>query len=376
MSVLKNLERGIGRSVLWLLKHTVRRRRPLPKDIDFNRCKFLFVRNDRIGDVLVSTPLISLIHKHYPAATLDFFLSRKNHFVLDNDPRVRKRWIYTKGVLDSLRLLSDIHREQYDFVVDLWDAESVTSSAVCALSGARWTVGLAKENDFIYDIAVPRLSRKDTHIVDRLLMIATAFGLEGRHGNARVEYMTAGASRTKVDQFLSSSQIGSTFLLGINISAGSEARYWGTENFQTLAAAICAHYPDARILLLCKPTEWDRAKEIAAQDTSIVVAPATHSFDEFAAFIERLSVLITPDTSAVHLAAAFGIPSVVLYVQTTPDLGIWTPYGTLCEPVVTIAEDLSGISPEMVFTAVRRLIACIPASSLGAGERSERCQEF
>ena len=72
--------------------------------------------------------------------------------------------------------------------------------------------------------------------------------------------------------------------------------------------------------------------------------------------IKRLSFLISPDTSAIHLASAFGIPSVVLYVQSDKSLRIWEPYGTEYEAVVTDVDNLSTIPVTDVQAALKKLI--------------------
>jgi len=96
MEFLKPVEIGFRRFLVRLLGFLVKRSRPLPASFDFSSRKYLFIRQDRIGDVLVSTPLIHAMKSRYPNAIVDFLLSSNNHFVLANEPLVRKRWIYKK----------------------------------------------------------------------------------------------------------------------------------------------------------------------------------------------------------------------------------------------------------------------------------------
>ena len=119
MEFLKPVEIGFRRFLLRMLGVFVKRGRPLPDSIDFSSRKYLFVRQDRIGDVLVSTPLIHALKDKYPNATVDFLLSSNNHFVLENEPLVRKRWIYRKTIASALEILKAIRKEKYDFVIGL-----------------------------------------------------------------------------------------------------------------------------------------------------------------------------------------------------------------------------------------------------------------
>jgi ADP-heptose:LPS heptosyltransferase len=69
-----------------------------------------------------------------------------------------------------------------------------------------------------------------------------------------------------------------------------------------------------------------------------------------------MSLLVSPDTSAIHLASAFHIPAVVLYVQSDKDLSIWEPYGSDYEVVVTDVDDLTTIPVKDVHAAFIKLI--------------------
>ena len=363
MEFLKPVEIGFRRFLVRLLGLLVRRSRPLPTSFDFSSRKYLFVRQDRIGDVLVSTPLIHAMKDRYPHATVDFLLSSNNHFVLANEPLVRKRWIYKKTAASAIDILRKVRREQYDFVIDLMDNPSATSTILCALAGGKWNVGLSKENAYTYDISVPLLSRKETHIIDRLAMLLTVFGISRDDQDLRVHYNVLPESREFAASFLKHHNLLDRDIIGVNISPGEGTRFWGVENYQALISWLRKEYSGSPILVLYQPSDAPVAQTITRRFPEVVLSPETKSFDQFAAFIQTLWMLITPDTSAVHLAAAFSIPSVVMYVQSNKELRIWEPYGSLSETVVTDIDDLRRISQAEVFHAVEKLVQQIESST-------------
>ncbi|HVN48646.1 MAG TPA: hypothetical protein VMU30_07475, partial [Bacteroidota bacterium] len=108
---LKRIEIGFRRSLIRLLGKFVSRKHEIISTVDYNACKYLFIRQDMIGDVLVSTPLFAALKKHYPQATIDVLLSSKNHFVLQNDPAIRKRWTYKKKIFSALKMLRAVRNE-------------------------------------------------------------------------------------------------------------------------------------------------------------------------------------------------------------------------------------------------------------------------
>jgi ADP-heptose:LPS heptosyltransferase len=226
---------------------------------------------------------------------------------------------------------------------------------ILLLSGGKQNVGLEKENSYACDIVVPLKSRKESHIVDRMAQLLTVFGIDPEREDLRILYDVSVASGNDVEFFLKARGLTSTALIGLNISAGSETRFWGIANYRALLDVLRAAYPDVKVVVLAKPSDSERAKEIIAGYPGAFMAPET-SFDGFAAWIKRVSLLVTPDTSAVHLAAAFNVPSVVLYVQSNPELRIWEPYKTPSESLVTAVDDLSMISVDQVRLAIEKLV--------------------
>jgi len=356
MEFLKPVEIGFRRFLLRVLGFFIKRGNALPASTDFSTKKFLFVRQDRIGDVLVSTPLIHALKIKYPHAIVDFLLSSNNHFVLANEPLVRKRWIYRKTLMSGLEMIRSIRKERYDFVIDLMDNPSATSTVLCALAGGTWNVGLSKENAYSYDVVVPLLSRKEYHIVDRLAALLNVFGINTGEMLLRVHYNVLEESRSAAAQFLEKELSGKKKVIGINISPGEGTRFWGTDHYQALIRWLQAEYRDIPVLVLFQPSDRRVAEAIVSPFRDIVLSPETKTFDEFAALIERLWVLITPDTSAVHLAAAFSIPAVVLYVQSNKELRIWEPYRSPSETLVADVDDLRAIPPDQVTQAFRKLV--------------------
>jgi heptosyltransferase III len=355
-SIQKSIEIWFRRNLIRFFSLFLHRNHALPENIDFNACKFLFIRQDRIGDVLVSTPLFAVLKKHYPGATIDVLLSTNNYFVLENDPLIRHRWIYRKRFGKIFAFIRTLRNEHYDFVVDLMDNPSATSTILCLFLRAKWNVGIAKNNSFAYDIIVPLLSRQETHIIDRIAQLLTPFQINPQSEEFKVRYCTSSGSDEYVESFLSERNLLTTPLIGVNISAGTDARFWGIENFASLLNHITEIYREYRVLVLYQPSDEARARSIAESNTKVILSPVTSTFDQFAAVVKRLSILITPDTSAVHLASAFGILAVVLYVQSDKKLRVWEPYGIDHEAIITDVDDLTTIPVTHVQEGLRKLL--------------------
>ena len=355
-SLPKRLEIRLRRLVIRLLRRLTSRKAGPLGEMDLTHARFLFIRQDMIGDVLVSTGLFAAIKEKHPDSILDVVLSPKNLPALTNNPHIRRRWIYNKRLSASLQLIRDLRRERYDFAVDLMDNPSATSTVFSLLAGARWNVGLEKENAFAYDVVVPLLSRKERHIIDRLGQLLPPFGIDPATEELRPRFYPTPEATESARVWWEREGLADRMVLGINISAGTDVRFWGIENFRKLIGGLLKAHPGCVPLVLHKPSDTQRAMTISEPHADVRVSPPTPSFDHFAALVRKTQLLITPDTSAVHLASAFRIPCVALYVQSDPNLRIWDPYRTPHRTLVTPVDDLRSIPVEKVLEAVGSLV--------------------
>ena len=66
-----------------------KRKRPLPREIK----KIALIKPDNIGDMLLLTSIVPLIHDKYPQAVIDIVGNKWNLSILENNPHVRNRYV-------------------------------------------------------------------------------------------------------------------------------------------------------------------------------------------------------------------------------------------------------------------------------------------
>ncbi len=59
--------------------------------------KLLLIRNDNIGDLACTTPLLQLLREAYPTAPIDLLGNSYNIDLLRHDPRISHLWSYSKA---------------------------------------------------------------------------------------------------------------------------------------------------------------------------------------------------------------------------------------------------------------------------------------
>lgn len=312
--------------------------------------KILFVRLNRIGDALVVTPLLNEI-KNGADVEVYVLASSTNRIVFEDCPCVSKVIVFEKGLKGFLSLLKLIEEEKFSAIVDLHDDVSTTVSFLITLTKVPLKFGLKKSNSRIFTHTVEKVDAGNSHVIERNLALLKLFNLSYDKEKVNIVYKPKEESFNKVGNYLERKFKEKKFLIGINISAGSKARFWGVERYRQLLSFFKTY--DANVLLLSTTRDLKHAIHIAAENEPIFYTP---SFDEFAAMISMLDFLFTPDTSTVHLASAFRIPMFGIYVQyNTNDLP-WTPYQSKHEIVITREPNFSNLSFENVISKLKPFI--------------------
>ena len=354
IAALKPLERRLRHLLLSRQPPFTGRLITRPEDaIDLRPApRILLVRPERIGDVLIAVPVIRAIRRRYPHAMIDLLLSTANAGVQPAvSPWVDRVLIYEKHVGPTIGLVRRLRRARYDLMVDLVNEPSVTSRFIAKWSGATRVLGMLHEQPGLLTHAVPLLDRRSVHIVERTAQLLLAFGIDPAQESLALEYPLSEADRLRAMAQLAPSR--APFRLGVNVSGRGPGKYWGRHNFSAAIRAIRAL--DARFsVTVCGAAEHIDAIDAIAVETGVDEVRPLSSFHEFAAVINACDLLLTPDTSVVHLAAAWRIPLVGLYradSRTTP----WLPYGT---PHRAIVHDgpVSGVSVDEVMQAMTGLI--------------------
>jgi len=307
------------------------------------KTKILFIRLNKIGDALITTPLISEV-KNRLNSNIYVLTDKKNKFIFHSIIESNKVAVFRKGIVGFFRTLKWINNNNFDVIVDTHDDVSTTVTFLTALSRAPWKFALTKENNTIFTNTVERPDSSKVHIIERVAKISELFGIKINSSIINTIYKPTPKSIETVSNFIKANFTNKHYLLGINISAGSEARFWGVKRFQKLLDQL-SNYENLDIVVLRSPEDKNLAETITNGKYIIF---NDHSFDELAAMISKLDMLFTPDTSAVHLASAFKVPVFGLYVHYNTRDMIWSPYKSEFKAVITQEPTLENLSYDKV----------------------------
>ncbi|MCP4705047.1 MAG: glycosyltransferase family 9 protein [candidate division Zixibacteria bacterium] len=323
--------------------------------------KILILRPDRIGDTVCTFPLIDSLKENFPQMKISIFASSKNYSLIKNDPRFDKIFIYRRNILRDIKEVMAVRDEKYDCVVDLLADDSVTTlflSQFCSVYSKR--IGLGKKKfEKYYDFNYTPEPDCKKHTVDINLKLLDAFGssctIAERHAPPFVDDTTS----NNIDEFLNSISNNNPngIFVGLNLSARGENRNWGEKKSTELISRIIETSNNCNVILITAPNERFKGDAIEKQfDKNVVQIPPNSNLTEASALISKLDILISPDTSLVHIGRSFKIPVIGLYTAYKKVYRQWRPFNQEDGLVLSYGDDnIFNISVEQVFDEFEKM---------------------
>lgn len=289
----------------------------MPADLKLpDRPTILVITLRRLGDVLLTTPLLRTLRRGFPDARIDVLVFAGTEGVLDGNPDV-DHVVTMKPrapIGESLASLRKIGR-RYDLAVSTQTGDRPT---LLAFAAARRRIGLVPSSgeglwwkQWALHRSVP--ADPNNHRVVELLRLAACLGLDPCAE-------TVCPAPASYDRFV---QYGRYAVVHANPMF--RYRRWIDEGWHELVRALAQRGmtivatggadPDERTYL---DALW------GACDTPVARLDGQLDWPRLAALLRGATLYVGADTSVTHLAAASGCPTVALFGPTDPRL--WGPW--------------------------------------------------
>ncbi|MFW9842808.1 MAG: glycosyltransferase family 9 protein [Candidatus Thorarchaeota archaeon] len=339
-SLLKSVEHGVKRIVFGLSQIHLKKGRTEFQTVDPDSVRrVLFIRPEKLGDMVISLPVFHNLKTRYPHLELYTISSPRNIAIVQNNEHIKQNFLYTKNIVRDLGMLRSVRSLRVDAVVDMVCDDSVTALFLTQYSSRNaWRIGVGKNRHrTYYDFNYEYRTGDEAHVVDNTLRLLTAFGIDCDSAEKYVPPTIPDRFFQSADEYIASLNGDAPGgIIGVNISAGRPTRVWQNEKTTELIHRLLVTYPSQRIIISSDPKERDRAVALAKSfGTRVDPLPPGLNLLEVAAVISRMKLLITPDTSLVHIARSFKVPVVGLYTRFQKNFTLWRPYGQLSGAVVS-----------------------------------------
>ncbi|MSQ80552.1 MAG: lipopolysaccharide heptosyltransferase family protein [Candidatus Methylopumilus sp.] len=295
--------------------------------------KILIFRYDRIGDMIVTTPLISALKKSFPKSRVIILASEVNAGVLTKNRYVDKIQKYPKNIFLAILCLTNLRKEKIDLLIDLnhsivWRAllEIRLINPVWAISpqkGSRY--GVNGSSLGLYDKQGDADVNQPLSLVYLNLINLLKPKLRDFNNNYYVPLDKKHLKRTS--RILNRKN---KPYICLNFFGSKEERNLDFNSINLIVKTIKNECSSCTIFLITSPSNYldnIKIKNSLLNHNLVEVLPPAASILYVASLIKSMDLLITPDTSLVHFACAYKIRLIAIYPQNEFNYMHWQPIG-------------------------------------------------
>ena len=349
--------------------------------------RVLVIKLRHHGDVLLSSPVFSVLARALPAARIDAYINRETLPMLEGHPDVSGFHLLDRGARTSgriaawreeWRLLRAIRSARYDLVINLTDGDRGRYAAMA--SGAAIRVGFARRDHpvrgYTHLVKRPVTAR---HVVEQNLDALRRIGIVPDPAAIGLHLAIPDTARAAVRERLAGAGLRPRSYFLLHPASRWLFKCWPESHVTEIIRHIVhAGWP----VVLTGAPDRREAEMVArirdgAAPTPVLDLSGQLSLKELAAAIDDAACLFTVDSVPMHIASALQRPVVALYGPSSEIE--WGPWRNPAARVVTddascrpcgldgcggskVSDCLTRLPVDRVLAAMAPLLATWPAS--------------
>ena len=285
---------------------------------DKNSVKSILLINlQGIGDVVMTTPFLTVLRSSFPKARIDYLTSGKNGEVLLGDARVDNVHSY-KGFFKQLLR---IRRKKSDLCVNLFRAQH--SGFLSLFSGATYITGLLYSlhnyRNFYLDQKEVYTPSKTRNQRKQCVELASGLGFTV----PEFDSLSLKPSKNISKRLFTTFKLKGRFVIGLHPGANWPTRCWVLKRWVSLVCSLHKKYHKKRPLFLFigAPHEFSYVEQILKelpQEISYINCIGKAPLSELPSFLSLFNLLISTNTGPMHVAIGVKCKTVGLFGVTRP----------------------------------------------------------
>jgi heptosyltransferase-1 len=286
----------------------------------------LIIKPSSLGDIVMALPALSALHRSFPDAKISWLVRTEFAPLLKNHPDLSEvilfdrkflgqAWYNPRAFAALISLIRKLRRGKFDAVLDLQGL--FRTAAFSWLSGCPKRFGMADAREFGHIFYTRKIAQdKDSiHLVDYYLKIVHSAGASA--AGVRFSLPIDSAAVGQVERLLKANGIDSPYAVFVPTSA-RENKCWPAENFAALADRVSKDF-GLSIIATGAPSEKDAVEALRSKaKVPIANFAGATSITELVALLNGAKLAVSNDTGPGHIAAALGVPVVLIFGPTNP----------------------------------------------------------
>ncbi len=272
--------------------------------------RFLIWQTAYLGDVILTTPLIRSVRKNFPDSEV-FFAGR---------PFIRelfRGWDiglvpFGKGFFESFTILKRLR----GFDVALVPHRSMRTALIILSSRIPVRIGFDRsEFRWAFTHIVPH--RWELHEIDRNLELLKPLGVKNF---VRETFLPLGEEEKR--ETLKRFGLEEKGYVVVNPFSNFSLKEWSIANWERLIAGL-----KAEVVVTGLPSDRDKAEELKRRASFKDLVGRTN-LRELMAVVGGAKLVVSNDSSPVHIANALGVPALTIYTATSSKYGFYPLIGS------------------------------------------------
>lgn len=299
------------------------------QSIDFTLIKRVLIAKLRHhGDVLLSSPVFSILKEYYPHLEIDAYIYQETLPMLEGHPAISKFLLYDKSwkklpkycrFLREWGILRAIRGSSYDLVINLTEGDRGALAA--KISGASYAIGFDPQGTGMfqkkkcYTHVVKHIS-KPRHTVEKQLDVLRHLGIFPKEEERNLFFHIPEEARLRVNDLLREKGVES----GQFIHVHPVSRWmFKTLPLKTLVEVLFTLHKQGKQVVLTAspdPVECEMNQKITSLAPFVINFSGIISLKELGAMIEKSLMLLSVDSVPVHIASALKKPTLAIFGPT------------------------------------------------------------
>ncbi len=250
----------------------------------------------------MTTPLFKAVKQAFPEAEVHSLVIPASAVILKHNPYVLKVYEFDKKnglfnkILNIFKIIKQLRREKYDMAISV--QSSLTSSAIMNLSGIKRRIGNRYQKFVTDNVAIP----KGLHNRERVLSLLAPISNDAF--SAETDIFLSDIEKATAERIITENKSNDKIRIGIAPGSVRKTKMWLKEYYSELTRLLANN--DIDVYFFGSKAEVELSEWIIANSKNMNTYNYAGKLNllESAALVKRMDLMLTNDSSPLHIANA------------------------------------------------------------------------
>ncbi|HHE3640965.1 TPA: glycosyltransferase family 9 protein [Pasteurella multocida] len=304
--------------------------------------RILFLRKDgKVGDYIVSSFVFRELKRNYPDVKIGVICSTDNYYLFKDNIYIDDIYqVKRKSILSYISMGIKLKKEEYDVVIDPTVFIRNRDLLLLYLIEAKRYIGFLKQDYNIFDVSI---NEKELHFSEVYKASLELLGCKSV--NTKYDIPFSPKENRDIVSFLVKHNINR--FIAVNFYGASSSRSFSEENIKVYLKFF-HNIKNKTFILLASPSTVHQLHNLSSDYSNIFVYEDSKTIFHVIELIRFSEILISPDTSTVHIASGLDKKIIAFYSKDIENYQHWGPNSSNETHIVFYEKTVNEILPKEI----------------------------